>query len=233
MEQINSITIDYAANWLCRMAAADGVVSARERKLLTDFAGHYGLDAKVLIRRAYAMSKEATDSEVEAIDRRAFAGRKFEEFVVSLCADKNRFKLLAWRGDKISGTIYAEDTLMPDLHLRHRLDAKEVEYYVECKYRTTLCDGKLDLTRQLKRYRRMSSAKDNTDLFIAVGIGGTPSAPEKFYIIPSRMIKHDHVLNIENFSKCLCQTSGTDFHNYINHFYNKRVFRIPDQHERD
>lgn len=217
------IHVEYAANWLCRMAAVDGVVSARERKLLTEFAGHYDLDATALIRRAYAITKDMSVPEVEAIDPRALAGRKFEEFVVSLCSDKKRFKLLAWRGDKISGSTYAIDNLLPDLHLRHRLDTKVVEYFVECKYHSSLKDGILDLTGKLGRYRSASAAL-NSELFIALGVGGTPSNPGQFFVIPSRMIKDGHVVQIEKFSTCLCSLSADDFHNYINDFFNKRVF---------
>lgn len=219
------ISLEFAANWLCRMASIDGVVSARECNLLSHFAGIYNLDATTLIRKAQTYSKEVTIPEVEIIDSRELMGRKFEEFVVSLCSDKKRFSLLEWRGDKISGEIYALDSLLPDLKIRHKLEHNVVEYFVECKYRSILKNNTLDLTSQLGRYRRMSSAKHNSELFIALGVGGSPSAPAQFYIIPSRMIKRDAVLNLDNFSKCLCSTSVDSFHNYINHFFNKRVFR--------
>ncbi len=224
-----NIPVEYAVNWLCRMAAIDGVVSARERKLLQEFASTYGLDSNSLIRQAYAISNEVQTPEVETVDPREHAGRKFEEFVVSLCSDKSRFRLLAWRGDKISGETYALDTLLPDLHLRHSLDAAVVEYFVECKYRTTLKDGILDLTTQLGRYRKLSSAKYNTELFIAVGVGGSPSNPAHFYVIPSRMIKRKAVIHLNNFYKCLCPSDADGWHKYLNHYFNKWVLPFKAQ----
>ncbi len=144
--------------------------------------------------------------------------------LISLCADHSRFNLLEWRGDKISGSTYAKSNLMPDLHLRHRLDEGWVEYFIECKYRSTLPGGVLDLTSQLSRYRRMKLNQSTADLFIAVGVGGTPSCPESFYLIPDRMIKRDYIISLKNFSKCLCPKDSDGFHEYISHYFKIRVF---------
>lgn len=224
--QEQTIHLKEAARWLARMAAQDGVVSPNERKLLKEFAETYGLDTNYLYRLAHANANDVEEPEVEMLNRSEHRGRQFEEFVVSLCSDRKRFTLLAWRGDKIAGDTYALENLMPDLHLRHRLDNEhEVEYHIECKYRSELVDGVLDLTSQLGRYQRMTSSKEKTELFLAIGIGGTPTKPERFYLIPSRMVKRDHVIKIENFSKCLCPQDQDGFHNYITHFFHKRVFK--------
>lgn len=222
----NSIPVDYAANWLCQMAAADGVISPRERKLLQEFAKHYGLDVNQLYRRAYGMLKHHSTPEVEAVDACALAGRQFEEFVVSLCSDKSRFKLIAWRGDKISGTTYALENLLPDLHIRHRLDPNiEVEYFIECKYRSSWGDGSLDFSKQFSRYHREAKER-NMQLFIALGIGGSPSNPEEFYLIPGRMVGLDKKIERDGyFQKCRCNPDPEILHNYITHYYSKRVLK--------
>lgn len=221
-----TISLKEAAKWLTRMAARDGVVSPNERKLLKEFALTYGLDINYLYRLAHANAHDVAEPEVEILNRSEHRGRQFEDFVVSLCSDKKRFKLLEWRGDKIAGDTYALENLMPDLHLRHRLDDEhEVEYHIECKYRSELADGALDLSSQLGRYRRLTSSKEKSELFLAVGIGGTPTKPEQFYLIPSRMVKRDHVIKIENFGKCLCPQDQDGFHIYIAHFFHKRVFK--------
>lgn len=223
---IDKIDLREAAKWLARMAARDGVVSSNERKLLKEFAETYGLDTNYLYRLAHANTNDVAEPEVELLNRNEHRGRQFEEFVVSLCSDKKRFTLLAWRGDKISGDTYALENLMPDLYVRHRLDDEHVvEYHIECKYRTALTDGALDLTSQLARYRRLTSSKERAELFIAIGIGGAPSKPEQFYLIPNRMIKLGHVIKIENFGKCLCPQDQDGFHNYIAHFFHERVFK--------
>lgn len=219
-----TISINEAARWLAAMAAMDGVVSPNERKLIKDFTDTYGIEAKSLYRMAFAIANNVDVPEVEFISRPEMVGRMFEDFVVSLCSDKSRFKLLAWRGDKINGEVYALENLLPDLHLRHRLDAGEVEYLIECKYRSSWGDDGIDLSSQYVRYH--NAAKDrNVELFIALGGGGTPSNPDEFFIVPGRMVKLDKKIDRDRFIKCQCPKDPEGFHAYINHYFNKRVFK--------
>lgn len=224
-EECINIPLKVAARWLATMAASDGVVSQSEHKLLKDFAEHFNLEPTSLYRMAHAIANNVDVPEVEYVKPQEMKGRLFENFVVSLCTGKSRFKLLAWRSDKICGDVYAIENLLPDLKVRHQIDAGEVEYFIECKYRSALPNGVLDLSSQLGRYRRMTSAETNSELFLAVGIGGVPHNPDQFYIIPNRMIKRDYIIHINNFKKCLCAKDAEGFHNYINHYFNKRVFR--------
>lgn len=219
-----TLTVKHAAHWLAAMAAADGLVSPNERKLMKIFAERFNIDPVYLYRMAHAIANEVPIPEVEAIDYAVKKGRMFEDFVVRLTADDSRFVRINWSSDKFVDGLYSMDTLMPDLHIRHRLDAGEVEYYIECKYRNSLPDGVLDLTQQLRRYRKMAMDGDINELFIALGIGGTPSAPKLFYLIPNRMIRTDCILHIKYFKKCLCPRSVSGFHEYISHYYERRVF---------
>ncbi len=216
------IPLKHAAHWLARMAATDGVISPREHQLLADFAKAFNLNVNSLFRMAHAIANEVHLPEVELVSQHEMKGRKFEEFVVSLCSDKSIFTLIAWRSDKIHNGVYAVENLMPDLHLRQQTPFGDVEYYIECKYRSSLPNGKLDLSTQLPRYRRMA----NRELFIALGLGGTPSNPAQFFIIPSRMLKHNHVINLHSIAKCLCSPNAQAFRNYIEHFFQKRVYKL-------
>lgn len=221
--QDNIISPYVAARWLARVAASDGAITPSERKVLSEFAKTYGLDPTKIIRLAYGLSNDF-EQEVEVADPNEIKGRQFEQFVVSLCSDKSRFKLLAWRGDKISGSTYAAETLLPDLHLSHRLDAAEVEYLVECKYRSSWGEDGIDLSSQYVRYH--FAAKDRSvELFIALGVGGTPSNPDDFFMVPGRMVKLDKKIDSDRFIKCVCPKTPDGFHNYINHYFNKRVFK--------
>lgn len=219
----DNITPYVAARWLAKVAASDGVITPSERKVLSEFAKAYGLDPAKVIRFAYGLSNDFKQ-EVEVADPNEIKGRQFEQFVVLLCSDNSRFKLLAWRGDKISGSTYAAETLLPDLHLRHRLDAAEVEYLIECKYRSYWGEDGIDLSSQYVRYH--NAAKDRSmELFIALGVGGTPSNPDELFLIPGRMVKLDKKIDRARFIKCLCPKTSDGFHNYINHYFNKRVFK--------
>lgn len=69
----------------------------------------------------------------------------------------------------------------------------------------------------------MASKESDNELFIALGIGGTPSSPEKLYLIPSRMIRGNCIIHIEHFDKYLCPKDPDSLHAYINHYFEKRV----------
>ncbi|MDE5857525.1 MAG: hypothetical protein K2H32_04120 [Muribaculaceae bacterium] len=218
---IKSISQYDAARWIASMAAADGVVSHNEREILREFADTYGFNVAALYRMAYAIANQVEMPEVEFIDYAGQKGRLFEDFVVSLCADKSRFKLIAWRGDKISGQTYALENLLPDLHLRHRFDNSEIEYMIECKYRSSWGEDGIDLSGQFFRY--LSAAKGKgVELFIALGVGGSPSNPDEFFIIPGRDVKTDKKIDRDSFIKCLCHKNPEEFHKYFQSYF-KRI----------
>ena len=198
---------------------------SEERQIFKEFADTYGVDVKYLYRYAFAIAHEVAEPEVEYLNPSEYKGRKFEEFVVSLCADKSRFRLLAWRGDKIVDGTYAAENLLPDLHIRHKLDnGKEVEYYIECKYRSVCPKEGIDLTAQLKRYW-FDAIKKGIELFIALGVGGTPSNPDNLYLIPGKFFRRDDThIKQALFKFTSCPKDAEGFHNYIDHFYQKRVF---------
>lgn len=221
----DTMKIQETVKWLVRMASVDGVVSPRERQILKEFADAYGLDVKYLYRYAFAIANEVAEPEVEYLNPSECKGRKFEEFVVSLCSDKSRFRLLAWRGDKIVDGTYAAENLLPDLHLRHKLDETNVvEYFVECKYRSSWPENGVDLSEQFVRYH--FAAKDQgLELFIALGVGGTADNPDELYLVPGRMMRLDKRIDPIRFKKCLCPKTPEGFHNYINHYSQKRIFK--------
>lgn len=217
------IDIKTAAKWMAKMVAADGVVTPKERQTLKDFAKEYGLEISSVMRLAYGFAKDVVP-EVEIADPNEIKGRRFEEFVVSLLADRSKTQLIAWRGDKIVNDIYAPDTLYPDLEIAHKLDVEPVQYFVECKYRSSWADGTIDISSQFLRYY-FHAKHHNKELFIALGIGGTPSCPDEFYIVPARMIGYDKCISRDFFTPCLCSPTQDAYHTYINHYFNKRVFK--------
>lgn len=210
-----TISIREAAKWLARMAAKDGVVSSNERKLLKEFAEKFNLDPRSLYRMAHAAAKDVEIPEVELISSSKWKGCKFEEFVVSLCSDKSCFTLLSWRSDKANGELYPIDNLMPDLYLRHRSDEGNTEFYIECKYRSSLPDKKLDISYQLDRYRQMISENARHNLFIALGVGGQPYAPEIFYLIPDEFISDERIINLDKCENFRCDNTPEAFHHQI------------------
>lgn len=218
------ISIYEAAKWLAEMAGADGEITPNERKVLKSFAETYGVDFSELARISYAISG-ANEQEAQYVNANEMKGRQFEELVVSFLADKSIYRLLAWRSDKIVDGIYAAENLLPDLLIKQRIGEVEVEYFVECKYRSSWdSNGKVDLSKQFLRYRNF--AKDSgKELFIALGVSGTPDKPEVFYLIPGRMFNYYHNVPKDRFTPCICEPTADAYYKYVCHYFNKRVFK--------
>lgn len=182
----DSISIYEAAKWLAEMAGADGEITPIEWKVMKSFADTYGVDFTKLARISYAISG-ANKQEVQYVNANEMKGRQFEELIVSFLADKSIYRLLAWRSDKIIDGIYAAENLLPDLEIKQRIGDVEVGYFVECKYRSSWDSyAKVDLSKQFLRYRKFAK-ECGKELFIALGVGGSPDKPDAFYLIPSRM----------------------------------------------
>lgn len=64
-----SITPLDAGRWLARMAAADGVMTANERRVIKEFATEYNLDAAYLLRLAYGKRGAVDIPEVELMNK--------------------------------------------------------------------------------------------------------------------------------------------------------------------
>lgn len=219
--QKESISIEDAAHWVAKMAAKDGIITNNERRLMKEFADSFAIDVNDLYDLADVFCQSA-EQEVELVNANQIKGRRFEEFVVSLLCDRKKFKLLAWRSDKIYQDIYATENLYPDLHVRHNLQTSTVEYFVECKYRSTWGCGKIDISSQFLRYRSYAKAH-NVELFIALGIGGKPTLPDEFLVIPARMIGYAKCIEQDRFTPCHIQPTTLDFDRYISHYYDKRI----------
>lgn len=214
----DSISIYEAARWLAEMAGADGEITPYERKVMKSFAEKYGVDFAKLVRMSYAISA-TREQETQYIHPNELKGLQFEEFVVSFLADRSIYRLLAWRSDKIVDGIYAAENLLPDLEVRQRIGDKEVEYFVECKYRSSWDSySKGDLSKQFLRYRKFAK-ECGKELFFALGIGGTPGKPEAFYLIPSRLLKSIHESPQDRLTPFICEPTPEAFYKYLCHHF--------------
>lgn len=222
--QPESISIEEAALWVAKMAAKDGLITNNERNLLKSFAQSFNLETEYIYCLAESFCSNE-NQEVLPANANEIKGRRFEELVVSLLCDKTKFRLLAWRSDKIYQNIYAQENLYPDLHIRHQLESAQVEYFIECKYRSSWCNGVIDISEQFMRYRDIAKSR-KCELFIALGVGGKPSAPAEFLLIPARMIGYDKCIEQHRFRPCRLVPTPSNFHRYIENYFSKRVLTL-------
>ena len=116
-------------------------------------------------------------------------GRLFEQYVIQLFNQYN-FKFAEWRmSQKLEDKLLLQDCGNPDLELifsRH----KNHHFAVECKWREKFVDGKIKWAHehQIRSYKNFENQR-RIPVFIAIGIGGEPSKPEKLFVTPLRNIE--------------------------------------------
>lgn len=111
-------------------------------------------------------------------------GRLFEEYIKNLF-NQDSFKIKKWRRSR----LIPPDTFIrglgdPDLELIF-VGKNQHPFAVECKWKSYFYKGKTRWARpdQIQRYLKFER-KEAMPVFIAIGIGGTPSNPEKLFVTP-------------------------------------------------
>lgn len=81
------------------------------------------------------------------------------------------------------------------------------------------------MSKQFLRYSHV--AKDcGKQLFIALGVGGTPAKPEEFYLIPNRMFHSSPDVPKDGFKPYICEATAAAFYKYVCRYFSKRVLKI-------
>jgi len=111
-------------------------------------------------------------------------GFLFEDYIVTLF-NKRKFRLIEWRSDKMaSNGVLTLSCSWPDLVFAS-LGRKKNWFAVECKWRKQFYDGGIDWADRdkieiYKNYQRDT----NLRVYVAIGVGGLASNPEKLFVTP-------------------------------------------------
>ena len=111
-------------------------------------------------------------------------GHAFEKYIIQLFNERY-FKLMKWRqAERITDNSYLFDRSNPDLELVFA-GAKKYRFAVECKWRKEFTCGKIDWASsyQVCVYEHFQE-QNRIPVFIAIGIGGEPSNPERLFVTP-------------------------------------------------
>lgn len=118
-------------------------------------------------------------------------GDAFEKYIAR-SFDKDSFTIVEWTSDKGIDGRYAESNMNPDLVFELNVPTLRAKFAVECKYKSSVdSSGFIELcsSAQLSRYKEYS-IRQRIDVFIALGIGGTPDFPAEVYAIPIHILTH-------------------------------------------
>lgn len=110
-------------------------------------------------------------------------GYLFEAFIAKKF-NRRYFKLVDWRSDKRASDIFPESNMYPDLHYKFKNSKPTKEFAIECKFRTDIFKDRFDINaEQIKRYRIFQDERQ-VDVYLALGLRGTPEAPDELFLIP-------------------------------------------------
>jgi hypothetical protein len=111
-------------------------------------------------------------------------GDDFEKFMVKKFSPRY-YKIKEWRGDKFVDGLYAETNKDPDIVLEYNWNGRQQQFAIECKYRSSFYQGAVEWAkeRQVLHYQAFMQ-RTNIPTFIVLGMGGTPTDPQRVYIIP-------------------------------------------------
>lgn len=147
-------------------------------------------------------------------------GDLFEDFTVNLLADW-RLKLLDRTQDKVSSAgVVAESCRQPDLHVQQKRGKSQIDYFLECKYRSDWHDDAVTFEDwQIKRYKDFQRSS-HRKVIIALGIGGSPSTPKTFMLVPIDSLKDNSIKKVW-VSRYAVQPNSENLVNYIDSYFDE------------
>lgn len=129
---------------------------------------------------------KSDEPKVEEPEDNFAKGEEFEKFVVKKF-NPRYFRLEEWRSDKYVDGRYAQSNHYPDLEVTFEMKSKEIKerFAIECKWRKSFYKNGIEWAKgyQLSNYQQF--AKDlHIPVWVVIGVGGLPSAPEEVYVMP-------------------------------------------------
>ncbi len=176
------------------VATADGVLTQNEKDTIRVISSDKNFDYDQIISKIEDdLKNKKITAETEIIDQDKKKGTDFEKYVVEKF-NKKFFKIIEWAGDKYVNGRYAESTLQPDLTIDFKLRDQKRSFAVECKYRSEFYQGGVVIAseEQLKRYKKFEN-QENKTVYLALGVGGSASAPNTLYIMPLSSINSSFI----------------------------------------
>lgn len=151
-------------------------------------------------------------------------GNDFEGYIADLLK-ANGIRLKQWnQGTTSPEGAYAENELNPDFLVSHKSGNIDLEYWIECKYRSSLPKEGFRLEDyQTNRYKKIQG-QSKKKILIALGMGGNPSEPETVYIIPLDSLTTFKRIGHKYLPHYRLQTPRQNLKTHINDWFVNEVF---------
>ncbi len=125
-------------------------------------------------------------------------GREFEIYIENLFSKKEG-RFIPVKHDSNSALVYgmpAAKATYPDLKFIFQTRyGRTSKFAVECKWRISFVNGLITWASEIQ-VRNYTDFQKNfrIPVFVAIGIGGLPSDPDRLFVTPLDIIKHHHTV---------------------------------------
>jgi hypothetical protein len=128
--------------------------------------------------------KEIPPADFSAVNKQK--GNDFEDYLIQLLGKTEGIQLVGKVSDYHKDGVSALENTEPDLKFK----TQNAHFAVECKWRSSFKNGNINWAKdyQIKNYNTYQKTK-NEKVFVALGIGGTSTQPERLFFVPLYRLK--------------------------------------------
>lgn len=140
-------------------------------------------DEKEVLSRSE--NQQADIYSINSLPSSVDKGNAFEEFVAERFVINTCFTIKDWHSFKGNG-MYVEANTYPDLLMELKRNDGAYQFAVECKWRKDFQSGSIlewATSEQFLHYITFAHTK-RIPVFVVIGVGGEPSAPNEVYVLP-------------------------------------------------
>lgn len=152
-------------------------------------------------------------------------GDNFEDYVANILK-ANDIRIKEWnKGTVTEQGAFGENALNPDMFLIDHTGSMDLEYWIECKFRSTIPEAGFELEQhQVDRYSEIQ--KDSKrKILIALGLGGSAEDPDRFFIIPLDSLKRFKHVPEKYITNYLISNPEKSLRGHIRNYFFNDVFK--------
>ncbi len=152
-------------------------------------------------------------------------GNDFEDYVANVL-NSNSLTIKEWnKGTVTDEGAFSENALNPDMFVSDQETKINLNYWIECKFRSDLGKGGFRLKDyQMERYSDIQKSSKRK-ILIALGVGGSASNPERFYVIPLDSLKRFKHIPDKYLSHYVIENPRQNLRKHIRDYFFNDVFK--------
>lgn len=133
---------------------------------------------------------EKDSSKRDVFNANKEKGNAFEDYMIQLLGKEKGVQLVSRNSDYHKNGVSATENMEPDLKFK----LNDVRFSVECKWRKSFFNQEVSFAKnyQIRNYNKYQ-IDTNQKVFVAFGIGGNPTSPEKLFLLPLAKLTEEYI----------------------------------------